>query len=313
MMNRKPFLCAGIAGLAFALGGCGGGGGGLASIPAPPPTPTPAPLLPTTLNVVAHALTGELAVAGATTSAPYADPQPFANLTIERAGQPSFRYDSTTDVYEAKLPGGSWETLQSMYPENAATTRTDAQADSGAEFHFGREWISDSDLTYVYSTIASYFAPNDVFGWLAVGVPTPSSGLPNDGSATFNGILAGQADYNVDDGWGGAYPTWVGGTVTLNFDFGTSRLSGSIDPTISLDAYGATWESLGEFTFKNGVYSAGAYSGQFNSPVSGLNGFYGQLTGPHGEELIGAWALPFHYSRDDKDHQAMGAWVAKRP
>jgi hypothetical protein len=35
------------------------------------------------------------------------------------------------------------------------------------------------------------------------------------------------------------------------------------------------------------------------------------MTGPHAEELIGAWALPFHYHGDNQDHQAIGAWVAK--
>jgi hypothetical protein len=101
----------------------------------------------------------------------------------------------------------------------------------------------------------------------------------------------------------------VGGSVTLSFDFSKGSLSGSIQPVLS-NMVGQT-ESLGTFTFKNTVYSGGAYSGHFDTTVSGTNGFYGQMTGPHGEELIGAWALPFHYQGDNQDHQAIGAWVAK--
>ena len=80
--------------------------------------------------------------------------------------------------------------------------------------------------------------------------------------------------------------------------------------------------SLGKFDFTNTVYSAGSatYSGKFNTSVSGQNYFLGQFTGPHAEETIGAWALPFIFDKgsatmtaDGKAHQAFGAWIAKKP
>jgi hypothetical protein len=45
----------------------------------------------------------------------------------------------------------------------------------------------------------------------------------------------------------------------------------------------------------------------------GPNFFLGQFTGPNAQETIGAWALPFIYSDDGQVHQAMGAWIAKKP
>ena len=122
-------------------------------------------------------------------------------------------------------------------------------------------------------------------------------------------MIEGSADIYV---MSGGFESWpmplsVSGTVRLSFDFSGGTLGGSMSPVLS------SGESLGTVNFTNGVYSAGAYSGQFDSGASGDNGFYGQLTGPNGQELIGGWALPFHYSGDGQDHQAFGAWVAKRP
>ena len=90
----------------------------------------------------------------------------------------------------------------------------------------------------------------------------------------------------------------------FRFDF-SEALTGSMSPTL----FG---NSLGTFSFIDTVYAAGKYSGRFNTNVAGVNMFSGTLTGSSGQELIGAWALPFHYSVDNIDHQAAGAWIGKR-
>ena len=102
----------------------------------------------------------------------------------------------------------------------------------------------------------------------------------------------------------------MNGTVSLNFDFAQATLAGSM--TLSLA--GATPSSLGTFNFKDTVFSVGSptYSGKFDTSVAGDNFFLGRFTGPNAQETIGAWSLPFHFSGDGQDHQAFGAWIAKR-
>lgn len=319
-MTRKSFLFAGASALTFTLGACGGGGGGVASIPPPRPTPTPGPVQApaTTLPIIDNAPTGELAVAGTASLMPYSAAQPLANMTIDPANLPSFRYDASTDIYEIKVPSGSWETLYSPAPQNTVANRTQAWTDGGVQLDIGRERTlinNDTEWSrpYAYSTIVSGNAAEFGFGWFALGIPTPDSGLPTSGSATFSGQIVGWSDYLINDGYGDMVPSNVGGTVELNFNFGASQLTGAISPNIGTTFYSDTTDSLGVFTFRNTVYSAGAFSGQFNSSATGINGFNGQLTGPNGEELIGGWALPFHYAGDGQDHQAIGAWIAKRP
>jgi hypothetical protein len=138
-------------------------------------------------------------------------------------------------------------------------------------------------------------------------VQTPEAGLPTSGSATFDGIIRGSADYLVDDGWGGVRPSDVVGTVTLSFDFQKSALSGSMEAFLCCN----NDISLGIYQFRDTVYSAGKYSGRFDTGLPGLNGFYGQLTGPKAQETVGGWAVPFMIDGDL--HEAMGAWVAGRP
>ena len=317
MFNPKPIFITGTSALSFALAACGGGGGGVATVPPPPLTQPPrAQAAATTLPIIDDAPTGVLAVAGA--SIVEASDGPLPHFTIDPAKLPSFFYDASSDIYQIKLPtGGDWETLYSPNPENAVGNRTQAWTDSGVSLNIEAQGTlinSDTEWTrpYTYSTLVTGFISG--FGTtLALGIPTPASGLPTTGAATFNGVVIGSADYLVNDGWGDMVLTTVGGTVTLNFDFGTSKLSGSMEPWMYTDFYAPSTADLGVFTFKDTVYSVGAYSGQFNTSASGLNGFNGQLTGPNGQELIGGWALPFHYSGDGQDHQAFGACVAKRP
>lgn len=224
--------------------------------------------------------------------------------------QPQMRYDAATKTYEIKLPAASWETLWTRDtglrdgPGNVAIGQTLGTMVLNIDRQVG---TADA---YPYSTLGAYSSADGRFGSIAVGVPTDAGNVPTTGSATYEGVAAGTTDiFAVDpnDPWGFPYAVGVSGKVTLSFDFSKGTLGGSMEPKLS------SGESLGVFTFKDGVYSAGTYSGRFNTTAAtGFNGFSGRMTGPHGEELIGGWALPFHYSGDGADHEAIGAWVAGR-
>ena len=133
------------------------------------------------------------------------------------------------------------------------------------------------------------------------------------GNATYSGIVAGTADVmEFDYLYGVGVPASASGTVLLNFDFGAGTLGGSMSLSIS---HFSGSVPVGTYNFTDTVYSIGSmtYSGRFQTAVGGINYFLGRFTGPSGDETIGAWALPFHFSGDGQNHQAMGAWIAKKP
>ena len=308
---RMVLHSAALTAVSLALAACGGGGGGgerpaLAAPPAqsPSPSPTPTPT-PTSLNIFESAPTGEFSVAGASFSSEYGDPEPMNPLSLAAEDQPRFRYDAATRTYEVMLPGRGWDTLitnDQTLPDWGR--RMTLSGSSSGSFRLNYERSLNQPDSYPASTIGHYF-DGDKQGWIAIGIATPAASLPTDGSATFNGLIRGSADVLADDGWGGVVPADITGTLTLVFNFGQSSLIGSMSPLL-----GGT--SLGTFEFADTVYSAGQYSGRFSTTVGGVNSFSGTLTGPAAQESIGAWALPFHYSVDGKDHQAAGAWIAKR-
>ena len=308
-----------LASAALGLAACGGGGGdGVNFTPAPPenpeppppPPPPPPPARTTDFSIVADAPTGELAVVGVRYAETYDDPDPMAELTLQNAELPDIRYDSSTQTYELKMPGGDWSgvyTTSITLPDWARLLESDSGGWVAMRLNFDRSL--DADDAQPASSYGRYWAP-ETEGWLAVGIPTPAASLPLTGSANFDGEVRGSADIMfVDGAWGGLVPADVTGSVTLSFDFSRSTLSGAMGPVIHvMDGPMA----LPELTFTQTVYANGAYSGRFATDLAGINSFNGFLTGPTGSELIGAWAFPFHYSGDGMDHQAAGVWVAKR-
>jgi len=211
------------------------------------------------------------------------------------------------------MPGGAWDTLATTdqtLPDWGRRLRSGTTGNDSFYLSFERS-LGQEDA-YPNSTLGRYFNGGR-WGWIAVGIPTPVASLPTSGSASYSGIVRGAADVMVDDGWGGLEPTDVTGSVTLTFDFGHSSLAGSMSASLANFGTVGVLGSLGTVNFANTVYSAGHYSGTFATSVAGVNSFSGTLTGPGAQELIGAWAMPFHYSVDGQDHQAAGAWVAKKP
>ena len=310
-MKSQSTLLGATAAMSFLLTACGGGGGGVASIPPPPPPPEPPPQS-ATVTIFANPAPQTFATVGvAATKTGSGSSMGFNNLTSADAAQVHIRYTSG-GFYEIQMPGADWDRLIIAKgvipadPENANTFQPASapQNDAGLVTR-----LSKTD-GYKYSEIAGWFDSSGRFGEMAFGEATPAGQLPQTGSAVYHGVVAGTSDVVGHDFFDGYYRTPVDGAVSLSFDFGKSSLSGSM--TVGLNAYGNT-TSLGTFAFEDTVLSAssGMYSGKFNTSAHGDNFFLGQFTGPHGEETIGAWALPFVFT-DGLNHQAFGAWIAKQ-
>lgn len=321
-MSKRSICLAAASVLTLSLCACGGGGGGegVASIPPPPPPPTPTPTPtpgPAAVTIFGNPSPGEFATAGASISGPGGNLDTYQHAT-DRFGtvsgadqdQPHIRYNGG-GYYEIEMPGSNWDQLIPYKglvdpgPDNNYF-----QPQSVAQ-NLGYLATYNSRLTgYSYSELGGWgSAAAGRWGWVAFGTPTPAGGVPVSGSATYSGIVHGSADVMTPDGlYGGFDTTPINGTVGLNFDFAKGTLDGSM--TVSLNA-----TDLGTFNFKDTVFSVGStdYSGVFDTSVAGSNFFLGKFTGPNAQETIGAWALPFHFSGDNQDHQAFGAWIAKKP
>jgi len=316
MSKKNLYLRAAASALTLTLSACGGGGGGggVESIPPPPPPPGGP------VTIFASPSPGEFAIAGASVSGPGGNLDTYDHAT-DRFGtvssadrdQPHIRYNAG-GYYEIEMPGASWDRLVPYKglvdpgPDNNYF-----QPQSVAQnYGYLATWNSRL-IGYSYSELAGWGSRDaGRWGYVAFGDGTPAGGVPTSGSATYSGIVAGSADVMVPDGlYGGFDTSSIGGTVGLNFDFAKGTLDGSM--TLSLNDGSAN--NLGTFNFKDTVFSSGStsYSGVFDTTVSGSNFFLGKFTGPHAEETVGAWALPFHFSGDNQDHQAFGAWIAKKP
>ena len=331
MLTRYPLFATGMSALVLTLAACGGGGGFVSSTPPPPtPTPTPNPTpTPTLANVTifANPAAGDYATVGASISGPGGNldtyssaDERFGTVSSADQDQPHIRYAS--GYYEIEMPGTAWDPLvpyQGMV--NPPADNNYFQPQSVAMNYAYLATTNARENGYSYSELGSWSSDAaSRWGWVAFGEPTPSVGVPVTGSASYAGSVAGSADImSADYLYGGYDTTPIAGTVALNFDFGKGTFDGAM--SLSLSDY-VTSVDLGTFDFKDTVFSAGStsYSGKFDTNATGDNFFVGRFTGPSAEETIGAWALPFEFSNgtvilpaDDQTHQAMGAWIAKRP
>ena len=298
------------AATAVAACGGGGGGGGVESTPPPPPPPPP-PQQSSAVNIFANPTPGTFAsvsVSGTTTgSGPSLG---LGSISKADGDHVHIRYSSDGN-YEIQMPGAAFEKLtfaKGVVPQDPETFNFFQPASAPQN---GAYLVTENARLqgYNYSELAAWFDGGSRIGEVAFGTPTASGQVPVSGSATYSGIVRGTSDVVAFDSFDGHFLSRVTGTVDLNFDFAKGSLGGSVD--LSLSAFSST--SLGTFNFTDTIYSAGSttYSGKFNTPASGQNYFFGQFTGPHAEETIGAWALPFQY--DGGAHQAFGAWIAKKP
>ena len=331
MLTRKFYLLSGAASLSLALCACGGGGGEarVASIPPAPPTPTPTPETPAGIRIFSNPSPGEYAIAGASIAGPGGNLDTY-NSAADRFGtvssadqdQPHIRYNAG-GYYEIEMPGANWDRLVPYAGE--------VNPDPSTNNYFQPQGVAQN-LAYLVTTNSrnSGYSYSEVGGWgsaaagrwgyVAFGDPTPAAGVPITGTATFTGAISGSADiFSPDYLYGGYVTAAIGGTVTLDFDFANGSLGGSMALSIG---DGMQPLELATVNFTQTVFSAGStsYSGKFDTSATGDNFFLGRFTGPHAEETIGAWALPFVFDKsgdtvtaDHQTHQAFGAWIAKRP
>ena len=309
---------------ALALSACGGGGGGgMSFIPSPPVTPTPAPT-PTPLppaqqvTILPQPPVGDFATAGVWTNlyeASSSEQGRFTSIAGTTSSQVSVRYTSS-GTYEMKLPGEAFEQLVHRPDISNPAPNDPFLTLSGPEW--GRSvTVQYADSGYSYSSMLAWSRPDLDFGFtvdsgvVAFGVPTPTGAVPLSGTASYQGVVSGLTDAKTFDS---PSNSWLllpaGGTVGLNFDFASGSLSGQMALSVS---GGMNPISVGNFTFAQTVFSRGStsYSGKFDTTLPGFNFFNGSFTGPHAEETIGDWAVPF--TLDGQNHQAIGAWIAKKP
>lgn len=245
----------------------------------------------------------------------------FGEVSSVAADQANMRYNQA-GYYEIKMPKSDWDRLVHYGGLANPTTDNNYFQPSSVVTNLGylvtgnaAKWSG-----YSYSELGDWgSASAGRYGAIAFGIGTASGSVPLTGTASFAGRVSGVADImQPDELYGGFYPLGIDGTVTLDFNFGAGTLSGAMH---LFGPDGMNPFEIGSFAFRDTVFSVGSttYSGRFNSDVAGENFFLGRFTGPNAEETIGAWALPFNFTKggfyvpaDGQAHQAYGAWVAKR-
>jgi len=160
-----------------------------------------------------------------------------------------------------------------------------------------------------YTTIVEYLTQGawpDAFGYVALGIGTPTQGVPSSGTATYDALVVGSSG-------SGNFDVGVGGSAALSFDFGSGALSGHFDPILYSSDGTAT--TLGRYNFVKTVFSAGStsFSGELSNSAVATNGsFAGLFTGPNAEELMSRWTAPYALPGSSTPGTMFGVWVGKR-
>jgi hypothetical protein len=301
---------------ALALAGCGGGGGGMSFIPAPPTIPTPTPT-PTQTPVPPPIPAGPI---GLQSSAPFSTAVAYdsgGGTLINGTNLVQFAYSSTTGRYTITIPGfqpgqlvttggnGSFNAGASTWLDLRGTTNN-VTVDSTPAVQavtVALDWPASSP--YKYTNTASWFDPSTYgpTGVFAYGIPTAAGDVPLAGAATYAGSVQGVAANSI----------WVGGSVSLTFDFGTGSLSGVMKPEVA-----PTWDaySLGDYVFRDTVFAKGStsFSGAFSvSGSTAPSSFQGSFNGPQAAELMANWTAPYLNPETKQWGTMSGIWTAKKP
>lgn len=282
---RHPKLASILVATAFPLVSCGGGGG-VASFQPPPVTPPPPPPPAEGFELVPAATTSQqFSVAGASHAM---DGAP----RLAAGDQLQVRYVASSDTYEIELPD--------THDWIALSPKSEVEANGGGVT------VTIQSLNQQYSTLLEWFSGSSLRGVEAVGVATTAGAMPVTGSASYDASVRGTTSESV-----GLVDRLVLGSMSLNFDFGKGTLSGSISTVLDPEWNGY---DLGTMNFGETVYSTGSnqFSGEFATNLPGVNGFSGQFTGPHAEELIGNFAFPYLSPIDGHTYQADGAFVGTK-
>lgn len=304
-----------LAAAVVSLSACGGGGSSAVSFLPPPPAAPPAvspPPTTTAANYIVAATTGtsDFETKGGFVSF---DPRSGQSSGISMAeGELSMgiTYDWSSNQYVLRLPASSfWEGLF-LNPNQVPNTRDFRTAGTPTPTYLQLQEYAGTG--YTHSALALWSTPGPeggLSGGIAFGIPTPAGSVPMTGSAIYNGSITGRTTQSSFDSLAGNYwPAIVEGSISLSFNFGAGTLAGSLSPTI----YNDDRRALAPLSFTNTVYARGstAFSGSFDTNLTGVNGFSGRFTGPQARELIGGFAFP--YASDGKTYQATGAFVGKQ-
>jgi hypothetical protein len=281
------------------LAACGGGSGGIASAPAPAPAPGAPSGNPSGPPVV-------ILEAPAT--------QEFATYTT---GDPlRIRYDAATKSYEVMNPGGLWKALVDYpgQPDGSFQFASGSGENLGSMVVDLRSDAQPAAYRYRYASFASWFLGIDdgndhQSGQLVFGTPTPAGGMPQTGSASYSGMINGEADVPTDlGGYGTSSTAPLGGSVALQVDFASGSVSGRLSPVLSCDCVRIAFP---EASFAGRIAGgANAILARFDGDLVGANSFTGVFAGPRAQEAFGPWTFPF--LMNGAAHSASGIWIAKQ-
>ena len=321
---RKKTIASSLA-IGMSLSACGGGGGGVASVAPPPPTQTcpdgsviPAtsvcpPLPPPSPNFVnifpGITTTTEFAVLGLQANALGGTAASLVSSGF------AVRYEAASDSYVIDLPSldpGSFNATS----ENESYWSGSLEAGGASldtQVSIFKPSLTNPDLVLEHTTFGVFddyegFYDYDEItpaGFFAFGTATLAGSVPTTGSATFDAIVRG---LTLDTG------NFVGGTATLQFDFGSGTLAGNLNPyTFNLSGGQV---SLGTYSFVNTVFGVGntSFSGQLqHGGTANLGTFDGMFTGPLAQELMARWAAPYQNPDTDNWSEIFGVLVGRKP
>ena len=310
-MTRFALKLSALSLLAVAVAACGGGGGGVNSI-TPPPSPPPPPPPPPPGGFAAVKIFPDVTAS-----------TDFSSIGFELTGNSasplrddgfSVRYDAMSDRYIFDLPTQG----AAAFYENQANSPNDRYWSGGlsAQANPTDVWPlmtvlkpSNPEVRLTYTSFASYFQAGPMedrpHGIVAFGVATPQGSVPVTGSATYGALVNG---FSTD---GNHY---IGGSATLQFNFGQGTLQGHFDPATADWAGG--WISLGTYNFENTVFGVGStqFSGDMRHTTNNRTGsFDGLFTGPAAQELMANWRASAIDPNTQAPIELFGIWVGKKP
>lgn len=300
---HKVFSAAGALTLAVTLAGCGGdsassgsGAVAVASAPAPAPAPSPAPTPTPSPSPTPAPLAGpaaltqgqDFAVLGYSVTGTTA--RDGSGPTSQQPGGVAFRYVASQARHEIQIPGRDWGVLgvPIVAGANFSTQRVTVGTGASAFVYDLRLFVPgdrNQALPLTYTSYGSWAAsairesdPTKIdqnFGSFAYGVPTPAAGVPRTGTAQYRGIVFDSYD--------------TAGVALLSIDFGTGRVSGSIEPLFN-DGIGGIGPG-GTYPVSGSIQpGVAAFQVNFQIGSTGRSGLLEvQFTGPNAEELMFRW------------------------
>ncbi|MEO8455958.1 MAG: transferrin-binding protein-like solute binding protein [Sphingomicrobium sp.] len=312
-LYRKHSMTSAIA-LAISLTACAGGGNDVAFVPMPPPPPiVPPPPIPTPIGAPAMA------------TVPNANLFPFA-----RTGGPTMQAHSATvfplletvvlidsnglSADTAAIAGGA--TLAFASPANSTDPYTlsvpgagytDVAMVAGGRYCYGTACGSNleldlpdpatSNLSWMtYGSWAAYGTDKDSLAPFVTGFATPIASVPTTGSATYRGAVQGSAWRPQAGAPFGVGSASLRGDATLQANFGTASVTGSLT---NMTADGSPWNSVsllgsisgGQNYFSGTSAASSAPGGAASLGGSATGTFAGLFFGPNAQELGAVWTL----------------------